>query len=650
MKIRLKKLRIENFAGITKQTFNFGDNNTNIYGANASGKTTTAVALQWLLFDKGLDGTTKSFNLVPLDKNNQEQYELTPTVTAEMVLNDKPLTLRKESHAKYTTNAKTNRKEYSRSRTKKQYVNEESLKVTEYKNYIQSIVDEDVFKLVTNPEAFNTLDWKKRREILFQIADPISDEAIIETDDELIGINDILSDHDIETKKKILGDKIKQINKDIKDIPTRINEAQKGLQEVEPYNEDDYKAAIKQIEEINNKILEIKNGKADIDLRNQLTDKQSELKRLEQNFSNDTEDKIHSLTNKFNTENSTVINAESTIKRLQNEYEHEAKRRETLLKDYKDIQTQIKEVSAKQFEHTDDTICQCCGQELPKYQIEQAKEKAFNIFNKRKSEELENLKAKQGYTLEQGKSIKPTLENIQREIEKQKQLSNEAVEKSNSIDKKIKALKAEAVDVTQTDEYRQIMQDIADISNKRKDIASEINQQVEELEEELKTAESKKSEIESIKYVEQANERTQNRVLDLRTEEDNLLDEKEELSDQLYKLNKFTNTKIEMLTDNINNKFKYAEFKLFNQLVNGDTEETCITTVNGVEYDSGLNNAARINVGLDIINTLGRYYEIEAPIFIDNAESVTKLIETDAQQIRLIVSGDDQQLRAEDVQ
>ncbi|WP_421673511.1 AAA family ATPase, partial [Staphylococcus nepalensis] len=212
VKIRLKKLSIENFAGITEQTFNFGDNNTNIYGANASGKTTTAVALQWLLFDKGLDGTTKSFNLVPLDKNNQEQYELTPTVTAEMVLNDKPLTLRKESHAKYTTNAKTNRKEYSRSRTKKQYVNEESLKVTEYKNYIQSIVDEDVFKLVTNPEAFNTLDWKKRREILFQIADPISDEAIIETDDELIGINDILSDHDIETKKKILGDKIKQIN------------------------------------------------------------------------------------------------------------------------------------------------------------------------------------------------------------------------------------------------------------------------------------------------------------------------------------------------------------------------------------------------------------------------------------------------------
>lgn len=119
MKIRLKKLSIENFAGITEQTFNFGDNNSNIYGANASGKTTTAVALQWLLFDKGLDGTTKSFNLVPLDKNNQEQYELTPTVTAEMVLNGKPLTLRKESHAKYTTNAKTNRKEYSRSRTKK---------------------------------------------------------------------------------------------------------------------------------------------------------------------------------------------------------------------------------------------------------------------------------------------------------------------------------------------------------------------------------------------------------------------------------------------------------------------------------------------------------------------------------------------------
>ena len=35
-------------------------------------------------------------------------------------------------------------------------------------------------------------------------------------------------------------------------------------------------------------------------------------------------------------------------------------------------------------------------------------------------------------------------------------------------------------------------------------------------------------------------------------------------------------------------------------------------TVDGVEYSGGLNNAARINVGLDIINTLSQHYKITA--------------------------------------
>ncbi|WP_432613310.1 hypothetical protein [Bacillus subtilis] len=64
-------------------------------------------------------------------------------------------------------------------------------------------------------------------------------------------------------------------------------------------------------------------------------------------------------------------------------------------------------------------------------------------------------------------------------------------------------------------------------------------------------------------------------------------------------------------------------------------------------YSSGLNNAARINVGLDIINTLNDYYRITAPIFVDNSEAVTKLINTNSQILSLIVSEKDKQLRVE---
>ncbi|EIT0991629.1 AAA family ATPase [Staphylococcus pseudintermedius] len=452
MHLRLNKLTIENFAGIKEQSFEFNGHNSKIYGANGTGKTTTATALQWLLFDKGLDGSTKSFNPVPLNANNQEQYELVPTVEAEFTIGDHTLLLRKESRPKYTTNQKTNRKEYSRSRTKRQYINEEPVKISDYKSRIKDVIDEDVFKLITNPAAFNNLDWKKRREILFEIADPINNEDIINSNHELKGLSDLLNEHDIETKKKIVSDKIKQINKEIQDIPTRINQESKGLQEVEPLNDSELKQIESEIEVLKQQRIEVRNG-------------------------------------------------------------------------------------------------------------------------------------------------------------------------SKSIELKIEAIKQEQQNIQESIAATVLM----------------IDEQINDLY-------AKKSKFDERLIIIESNKRSEQRIKELRTKEDNLLEEKEEYAYQLYQLNLFTTTKINILTDNINEKFDMAEFKLFNQLVNGELEETCITLVDGVEYSGGLNNAARINVGLDIINTLCKHYNVTAPIFIDNAESVTNVINTEAQQIQLIVSEDNRGL------
>jgi len=53
---------------------------------------------------------------------------------------------------------------------------------------------------------------------------------------------------------------------------------------------------------------------------------------------------------------------------------------------------------------------------------------------------------------------------------------------------------------------------------------------------------------------------------------------------------------------------------------------------------------------LDIINTLSEHYGISAPIFIDNREAVTKLIETKGQLISLVVSEKDKKLRVETIE
>jgi hypothetical protein len=99
-----------------------------------------------------------------------------------------------------------------------------------------------------------------------------------------------------------------------------------------------------------------------------------------------------------------------------------------------------------------------------------------------------------------------------------------------------------------------------------------------------------------------------------------------------------------MLEESINSKFKMVQFKLFNENINGGLEETCITTINGVPYPSA-NNEARINGGIDIANTLSRHHQIAVPMVIDNAEAVVDLLPSVGQQIRLVVSGEDKELR-----
>lgn len=647
--LKIKKISIENFAGLKNQVFEFNGNDARVYGANGTGKTTTATALQWLLFDKGLDGSTKSFNPVPLDENNKEEYELIPTVEVELDDNGKTLKIRKESHPKYTTNKTTNRKEYSRSRTKKQYINDESLKVKDFQSRISELVSEDVFKLITNPAAFNQLHWKEQRTILFEIADDIDTETIIKTNKDFEAIPQILGDHDIEIKQKILKDKISQIEKDIKDIPIRINQTESNKQEVPKYDEERYEEVKQEIEQLGKERIDVQNGKAEIDLRNQLADKQAELKRLEDNHEANNENRITSLNNEFNVEEGTVSNLKTQIKNNKQQIDYENNRRKTLLDKHKEIQSQIEEVKNRQFEYKDDGVCSCCGQPLPTDQVEQAKEKALKQFNKNKSQEIEELNNSKERVVNDGKQIKPTIEKLESQNNSLQIRVNEADEKSQRILNKINQLKASSISVTQTEEYKSVLNDINEINNKRKDIKATINDQLVNIDNQITELTQEKVEFENVKAIESSNKHLDDAIRELRMQEDNLLDEKEEYVHQNQVLKAFITTRVKMLTENVNNKFNIAQFKLFNQLVNGELEETCVTTVDGVEYSGGLNNAARINVGLDIINTLSQHYKITAPIFIDNAESITDIIPTEAQQIQLIVSGQDKNLRMETI-
>ena len=68
--------------------------------------------------------------------------------------------------------------------------------------------------------------------------------------------------------------------------------------------------------------------------------------------------------------------------------------------------------------------------------------------------------------------------------------------------------------------------------------------------------------------------------------------------------------------------------------MNGGIEPTCKTLVDGVPY-SDLNTASRINAGIDIINVFANHFNIFAPVFIDNAESVSNILPIKSQMVIL---------------
>ena len=110
---------------------------------------------------------------------------------------------------------------------------------------------------------------------------------------------------------------------------------------------------------------------------------------------------------------------------------------------------------------------------------------------------------------------------------------------------------------------------------------------------------------------------------------------------QEYTATQFTKKKIEDCEERINSMFSIVKFQLFDYTQEGNEFEVCTPIVNGTPY-AVANTASQVNAGLDIINTLCKFNNICAPVFIDGAESVNNYIDIPSQMILLQVTKDKQ--------
>ncbi|QIB26069.1 AAA family ATPase [Caloranaerobacter azorensis] len=638
MLINIKNLKLKNFKGIKDMSIDFG-RVTNIYGENATGKTTIFDAFTWLLFDK--DSTDKKdFNIKTIDENGDVIHGLEHEVEGVLEVDGKEITLRKIYKEKWTQKRGEEQRLLT-GHTTEHFINDVPVKKSEYTKRINELINENIFKLVTNPLYFNTnLNWKDRRKILLEIVGNVSDQDVIATNDKLKKLETLLEDKNLEEFKKIIAFKKKKLNEELKSIPYRIDELNNSIEDIDPEVLDFRKrgivAAINQIEESlmdNSKMYE-----GLMKERDKLYQLKSKLREIEFNAKLEAEKPLRHLQKELKMAENEKSQLDMELYRLNNLIETKEDLIKSIEKELAELREKWNQINQEELHIPEDSfICPTCKRPFEEHDIELKKNEMIENFNQNKSKRLSDITST-------GKRKKENLEKIKGEIESLIANRNTILSKLESINKAIEKKKTEIenynpiVNLEDNKEYIDILKEVKELELK---LSSPV-----EVEQEIREYKAKKNELEkeleeinnSLAYHEH-NQKAKKRIEELMKREKELANMIAELEGQEYLCEEFIRTKVDLLENRINSKFKNVRFKLFNTLVNGALEECCETLINGVPFQDA-NNAAKINAGIDIINTLSEHYQITAPIFIDNRESINQILESNSQIINLIVSKD----------
>ncbi|MEK6452584.1 AAA family ATPase [Caldifermentibacillus hisashii] len=650
--IRLLELNLKNFKGIKSFSLKANGNNVRVFGDNATGKTTLFDSFVWLLFDKD-SNNRKDFSIKTLDKSGKVIHNLDHEVEAVFLVDGKTLTLKKVFSEKWTKKRGAAVSEFT-GHTTDYFIDGVPAKKKEYDQLISSLISEDVFKLLTSPSYFNEqLKWQDRRKVLLEVCGDITDEEVIASNKELEQLLDVLNGRTIENHRKVIAARRKEINDQLEKIPVRIDEINHNLPDLSNLDKSALEAQISQINaEIDEKqdlISNIRNGAAITQKQKQIQEIEIELLQIKQQHEAGSKDELYKLKARIQEEESNISLLDSKAKNIQMQISYNEKNIQQIEAQLEAWRTDWSQINSQEFTHDELCACPTCGQDLPEDQVIAAREKALAQFNLEKSKKLEEITNKGKNGAVQKQKLLNDNEKLLKEIDK---LKAEVAKKQEAISKfetQLQAVKSTIIDITENPLYVAKLQEKQQLQKEIGELQLSANESIQSVQMEILELKQQRDQLNADLGKFSILKQTEQRIQELEMQERELAAEFEKLEHELFLTEEFIRAKVNLLEEKINSKFKYARFKLFDQQINGGLQEVCVTTFDGVPYDSGLNNAAKINVGLDIIATLSEHYGFKAPIFVDNAEAVTKLLDIDTQVISLVVSEKDKQLRVETV-
>lgn len=643
--IKLKSLRLKNFKGITEFGLKFGPKVTIVSGRNASGKTTLIDGFSWLLFGKDSQGRA-DFQIRPVDADGNLVDNIDIEVEAALIVWDdadmKPrmVELKKIQKQNWVKKRGSEAPTFQ-GNTNTYEVNGYPANQKEFEGKIASLIDEQLFRLLTNPRTFAAMKWQEQRQTLLKFVSEITDADVLATDVEMFApITNEVEEAGAEKAKEKAVATLRKLKEEQKTYPVRVDEASNSLME-EPEDPDslgqrkaECEAKLKAIQNERDSLSESLKSVGDI---------QAQIMSLKLGMGDVESDVAAENARRKRSWEKAVEDAEAELKKLESERERilsDIKYKEADLaakdEEFSALGEEFKTISARVLPG-DKTVCPTCGRAFDPEKIAEIQKE----FDDRKARDIGRVKTR-------GKQLHIAADALRSEIDSLRQelttITEKVPEATEKRDKTVEAFRkgVPATDFHETDEYKALASKMAELE---KQLASMDNGDArkEALNEREQAIRDELSGIDRAVAVIASNERIKARIEQLQTAQMECAQKVADQERNLYLLEEFIKAKMDMLSDKINSHFKSVRFKLFQTQINGAVKETCVMQIasNGSYVDYlNANNAAQIQGGLDVINALSELYGITAPVWLDNAEAISTggIPEMEAQMVLLTVS------------
>lgn len=633
-------MKVENFKGIKHLETKFGTI-TQVSGANGTGKTSLYEAYLWCLFTKRADGST--IDVQPLDEQGQVIHHLETSVEMTLSVDSEELVVKRVLYEDWGK-PRGSQEEVLRGRKQELYFNGVPCSVNDTSR-LDAVCKREDWYMLSTIKAFMSMKMEDRRAKLQSIAKIMTDEEIAADYPHVL---------DELRKGKPVCDYLKQVKAEIAKLKSNLDEIPIRIDQLEKQRVDyDFEALEKEAESLKEKIASANStlsatvSTADIDraakFKEELDAVNKDLLDIEREIDQARAKRIAEFDEKISKCNAAITGYRTSIAEIDTRIERNEKLLASKKQEFERKQSEWMKENAIQYVDSVEDICPTCKRPLPVEEVAAAREQAIQAFNKRHNELLDSLYSD---ALRISGDIKELEASISKDREDrghydQKKRSEESIATSADTAKKNVPDRQLALDAKT--EYQKLLMQKQDIEKRIRTASAPTASEQEKEAKKQAIIQQRNTDEDALRQVHmKLGQKDTNANID--KQKASLEDEKKRISQTIAELEniefeiwEFKKRKIMIVEDAVSSFFKIVRWRMYAPNISNDGEkELCEAIVDGRPYFEQ-NLAMQMNGGIDIINGISTALGVRLPLFIDQKESVTNLLETESQLITLEV-------------